>query len=198
MTSETPKPQHDSSRTPGKGRPTRTRKEAQAARRRPLVVEDRKEARQRDRERRRALAAKENQAMMTGDERHMPAQHRGRDRRLVRDVVDSRRNVGEFFVPVALVFMLVTLILPLLNPQLYGVASTAVMIVVWGGIALVILDSIILRGRLRKELTEKFGAVPQGLVTYGILRALQLRPLRLPRPMVKHGGAPMPPKMPQR
>lgn len=191
MTSETPQNPKDRSRTPGKGRPTRSRREAQAARRRPLVVEDRKEARQRDREKRRAAAARENRAMMTGDEAHMPAQHRGRDRRLVRDIVDARHNVGEYFVPVAFAFMLIGMVAPLIDPSLYGVVSTGMLIVIWGGIALVVLDSIILRGRLRRSLTERFGSVGSGLVAYGVLRAVQLRPLRMPRPQVKHGGAPI-------
>lgn len=197
MTSQTPQTPQDPSRTPGKGRPTRSRREAQAARRRPLVVEDRKEARRRDRDKRRAAAARENRAMMTGDEAHMPAQHRGRDRRMVRDIVDARRNVGEYFVPVAFAFMLIGMVVPLIDPTLYGVVSTGMLIVIWGGIALVVLDSIILRGRLRRDLTERFGAVAPGLVTYGVLRAVQLRPLRMPRPQVKHGGAPVEPKQPK-
>src|SRR5699024_8061299 len=89
-----------------KGRPTRTRKEAEAARRRPLVVDDRKEARRRDRERASRERAEAQQALMTGDESKMPLQHRGRERRLVRDLVDSRRNVAEYFFPIALIFML--------------------------------------------------------------------------------------------
>lgn len=174
----------------GKGRPTRTRKEAEAARRRPLVVTDRKEARRRDRakaQQQRMLAQK---AMMTGDEQHMPLQHRGPQRRFVRDVVDSRRNVAELFFPIALVFMVIALLLPLIRPQLYLAMSSAMLVVLWGGIALCVVDGFLLRRRLRAALTERFGEVQRGLVGYGIMRQSQIRRWRLPRPGIKHGEAP--------
>ena len=171
--SEPPHPAEQSSAPsrPGtKGRPTRTRKEAEAARRRPLVVDDRKEARKRDRER--------------------ASQERGPERRYVRDVVDSRRNVAEYFFPIALVFMLVALVLPLIRPEITTAMSTGMIVVLWGGIALCVIDSIILRRSLRAKLTERFGSVGQGLVGYGIMRAIQIRRFRLPKPQIKHGEAP--------
>lgn len=194
MTSNESETSQASVKTAGKGRPTRSRKEAQAARRRPLVATDRKEARRRDREKRREIAARQNHAMMTGDEKNMPYSHRGKERRFVRDLVDSRHNIGEYFVPVAFVFMLVALIIPLVNPNLYAAASTSMLLVMWGGIALVIVDSIILRKKIRREVTEKFGSLPAGIVSYGVMRAIQIRPWRLPKPMVKHGGEPVQPR----
>ena len=191
--SEPPHPAEQSSAPsrPGtKGRPTRTRKEAEAARRRPLVVDARKEARKRDRERASQERMEAQQALMTGDERKMPAQHRGPERRYVRDVVDSRRNVAEYFFPIALVFMLVALVLPLIRPEITTAMSTGMIVVLWGGIALCVIDSIILRRSLRAKLTERFGSVGQGLVGYGIMRAIQIRRFRLPKPQIKHGEAP--------
>lgn len=173
-----------------KGRPTRSRKEAEAARRRPLVVDDRKEARRRDRERASQQRALEQQALMNGDERHMPAQHRGAERRFVRDVVDARRNIAEYFFPVALVFMLIALVLPIISPQTTSLLSLGMIVVLWGGIALCVIDGFVLRRRLRARLTEKFGDVPAGTVGYGIMRALQIRRFRLPRAQVKHGEQP--------
>ena len=41
--------------------------------------------------------------MQTGDERNMPAKDRGPVRRFIRDSVDARWNLGEFFLPVAVV-----------------------------------------------------------------------------------------------
>jgi len=173
-----------------KGRPTRTRKEAEAARRRPLVVDDRKEARRRDRERASRERAEAQQALMTGDESKMPLQHRGRERRLVRDLVDSRRNVAEYFFPIALIFMLVALVMPLIRPNLYMAMSTGMIIVLWGGIALCVIDSLVLRRRLRAQLNEEYGEVGRGLVGYGIMRAIQIRRFRLPRAQIKHGESP--------
>ena len=130
------------------------------------------------------------QALMTGDEKNMPVQHRGPERRLVRDVVDSRRNLAELFFPIALVFMLVALVVPLFAPEMYMVMSTGMIIVLWGGILACVVDSVFLRKRLRKEITEEFGEVERGLVGYGIMRSIQIRRWRLPRPMIKHGEAP--------
>ncbi len=127
---------------------------------------------------------------MTGDEANMPAQHRGPERRLVRDLVDSRRNIAEYFFPIALVFMVIALIVPLIRMDLYTVMSTGMIIVLWGGILLCVVDGFILRRRLRAALTERYGSVGQGLVGYGIMRAMQIRRWRLPRAQIKHGDAP--------
>ncbi|NMA75668.1 MAG: DUF3043 domain-containing protein [Actinomycetales bacterium] len=187
---KTPEPETQHARPGSKGRPTRTRKEAEAARRRPLVVDDRKEARRRDRERASQERMEAQQAVMTGDEKKMPLQHRGPQRSYVRDVVDSRRNIAELFFPLALVCMLVALILPLIRPDLTTLLSTGMIIVLWGGIAMCVIDGFFLRKRLRRQLTERFGEVQQGLVGYGIMRAIQIRRFRLPRPQIKHGETP--------
>ena len=43
---------------------------------------------------------------------------------------------------------------------------------------------------LRREVTERFGDVGRGVVTYGIMRAIQIRRFRLPRAQIKHGESP--------
>lgn len=189
-TPQNPEPAPQTARPGSKGRPTRSRKEAEAARRRPLVVDDRKEARRRDREKASQDRMEAQQALMNGDEKKMPLQHRGPQRSFVRDVVDTRRNVAELFFPIALVFMLVALVLPLIRPDLTTLLSTGMVVVLWGGIALCVVDSLFLRKRLRREVTERFGEVQQGLVGYGIMRAIQIRRFRLPRPKIKHGEQP--------
>lgn len=185
---ETPAP--EASRPGSKGRPTRSRREAEEARRRPLVPNDRKAARKQDRAAQAAARNRSQQALVSGDEANMPPQHRGRDRRLVRDVVDSRRNLAEIFFPVALVFMVLALVLPLINPSLYSVLSAAMVVVLWGGILLCVIDCFLLRRRLRRALTERFGGVESGRVGYGIMRAIQIRRWRLPRAQIKHGEQP--------
>lgn len=187
---QSPEPEPQSARPGSKGRPTRSRKEAEAARRRPLVVDDRKEARRRDRERANRERAEAQRALMTGDEKRMPLQHRGPARSFVRDVVDSRWNVAELFFPIALIFMVISLFLPLIRPELTTSLSAGMIIVLWGGIAVCVIDSLLLRRRLRRLLTERFGDVERGLVGYGIMRAIQIRRFRLPRAQIKHGQAP--------
>lgn len=180
----------ESSPKSGKGRPTRSRKEAQAARRRPLVPEDRKEAKRQSKAKAREASNREHHALVTGDEEHYPVQHRGADRRLVRDVVDSRHNVAEYFLPFALIAMLVPFAIQLFAPANFQALSVFFIVVMWGGIALVILDSFLLRAKIRKALTERFGTVPSGMVSYGILRSTNIRPWRMPKAKIKHGEEP--------
>ena len=62
----------------------------------------------------------------------------------------------------------------------------------------VVVDSAILWFRLKKALVAKFGpAAARGNLMYAVLRATQLPRTRLPRPMVKRGGAPVQPKAPK-
>ncbi len=177
-----------------KNRPTPTRKEREQARKRPMVPTDRKAAAKRDRERARSQRESQRQALYSGDERGLGPRDAGPVRRYVRDVVDGRWNVGEFYLLLA--FAAIVLVL---GPQLLGLTvenaarfqliSTAVL---WGTILLVVLDCTRLARLLRKRLKERFGEDfnPKGHVAYGVSRALQIRRWRLPRPAVARGEAP--------
>src|SRR5699024_461923 len=80
--------------------------------------------------------------------------------------------------------------LPLIRPELTTMLSTGMVIVLWGGIAVCVVDSLFLRARIRRQVAERFGDVERGLVGYGIMRAIQIRRFRLPRAQIKHGQAP--------
>ena len=167
----------------GKGAPTPRRKDQEAARRRPLVPDDRKAAKAAAREAMRLERMKTRQALETGDERHLPLRDKGPHRRFVRDVVDARRNVGEYIMIAALVFVAFSFIQDI-NVQLFVMAAF------WLLILAVIADSFILRRQIRKRLTAKFGGPNQGDVWYGVTRSLQLRRFRLPKPQVARGQYP--------
>jgi hypothetical protein len=170
----------------GKGRPTPKRTVAQAANKRPLVPDDRRAARQEARARLREQRAREQQAMLTGDERHMPLRDRGPVKRYVRDYVDARWNLGEFFLPVAFVFIFINFFAMQL-PTLAALVLVALYLVV----LITITDAIIMWRRLKKRLIAKFGEVPGGTVMYAVMRAFQIRRTRLPRPTTKkHGSYP--------
>lgn len=168
-----------------KGRPTPKRSEAQTQRRRAQTVPtDRKEAMRRQREARRADLARQRQALASGDERYLPARDKGPVRRYVRDFVDSRFCVAEFFLPLAVVILILS---SLPNTQLKNIA-----LLLWlAVIALIIVDSIGIWLRLKKQLNTRFPDEPKrGAVAYGLMRTLQLRRLRLPKPQVKRGERP--------
>ncbi len=170
-------------RSKPKGVPTPRRKDQEAARRRPLVPEDRKAAKKADREAMAAERAKMRQALETGDERHMPVRDRGPQKRFVRDYVDARWSIGEFLLPVVFLYILLMFI-PGREFQLVLMYS------LYALVALVIIDSIILGSRIRKALEAKFGVAEPGTKMYAIMRALQFRRLRLPKPQVKRGQHP--------
>ncbi|MCI9887843.1 DUF3043 domain-containing protein [Micrococcales bacterium 31B] len=171
-----------------KGRPTPKRKDAEAANFRPLVITDRKAARKQESQKLREQRALEQQAMNTGDDRYMPAQHRGPERAFARQFVDARYNLGELMMPVLLVLVIGTLIAQAVTQ------STAIMlyltIAMYGFILVMVVDMVFLRRALKKAATTKFGDFPRGLGAYAIMRASQFRRLRLPKVLTKRGDYP--------
>ena len=171
----------------GKGRPTPSRSQAQARNRRPLVPSDRKAAQRAARESVRAARAQMQQALVTGDERFFPLRDRGPQKRLARDMVDARRNVGEYFLFVAFAALLLTFVTQAAaSPWLLAVST----ILIYAMAIAVLLDCILLGRRLKRAAVERFGHVERGLVGYGVSRALQIRRLRRPVPGVERGQAP--------
>ena len=171
--------------TSGKGRPTPSRKEAEAARKqRVKPTLDKKQARKQARAEGKAQRDSAYRAMVAGDERAFPARDQGPVRRFVRDYVDGRRMFAEFFLPVMLVILLLSL-LPI------GAVVQYVTLVWLVGIALVISELGWLWFQLRKQLRVRFeGRWSRGDLFYGVMRATQMRRLRLPRPAIKAGQPP--------
>ncbi|MCW5249230.1 MULTISPECIES: DUF3043 domain-containing protein [unclassified Streptomyces] len=168
-----------------KGRPTPKRSQAQSQRRSvantPMT---RKEASKRQREERRSALERQRQALANGDERYMPARDKGPVRKYARDFIDSRFNIAEYFLPMAVVILILSVIQV---PALQNAALLLWMVV----IVLIVLDSISTGFRLRKRLTERFPDTSRrGAVAYGLMRSLQMRRLRLPKPQVKRGERP--------
>lgn len=182
-----------------KGRPTPTRKEAEAARKAQLQSNkisaktkgmDKKAAKQADREAMRQERARTREALLRGDESAMPPRDRGPVRRAVRNYVDSRRTVAEFFVPVAVVVLL----LGMTRNVTIQVFVTYIWIVI---IALVVADTGFMVFKMNKMLREQYPdkADRKGVTFYAIMRAMQIRRLRLPPPQFKAGGKPVQPKV---
>jgi len=172
----------------GKGRPTPKRKDAEAANKRPLVPTDRKSAGKANKSAAREARNREYQAMQTGDERAMPPNHRGPVRKYIRDYVDGRWNLGEFFLPVAAVFLVLQISLANSAPGLAGLA----VLILYIYVIFAIVDGFIMWRGLRKRLRAKFGEdkLGRGLLMYAAMRAFQLRPTRLPKAQVKRGTKP--------
>ncbi len=169
-------------RTEAKGRPTPKRRDAEQARKaRVSAPRDRKEAMRQQREKSRAERAKVHQAMATGDERYLPARDKGPVRRFTRDYVDSRRTPAEYLLPYFLVIFIVMTI-PMRGVQAIATYLWLVAIVV------VPIDLFLMARRLKRELQTRLpNESHRGAVSYGVMRATQIRRLRLPKPQVKPG-----------
>ncbi|MFE9565046.1 DUF3043 domain-containing protein [Streptomyces sp. NPDC006487] len=168
-----------------KGRPTPKRAVAQSQRKAVVAsTGNRKEDAKRARERRRVEMTKQREALANGDERYLPNRDKGPVRRFVRDFVDSRFSVAEMFLPLAVIILVLSMVRV---PSIQNIA-----LLLWlGVIALIIVDSIGMFIRLRKALNERFPNEPKrGAVAYGLMRTLQMRRLRLPKPQVKRGERP--------
>jgi hypothetical protein len=167
----------------GKGRPTPSRREAEAARReRARPPSDRKSVAQRERAARRQAAAKVRTAMQTGDESHYVGRDRGPIRSFVRDYIDSRRTVAEFLMPILLVVLVLSF---LQSPTTAALATLAWML----AMVVIVVDLFVVGRRLRREVFRRFpDDTGKGHVMYGVLRATQMRRLRLPKPKVRPGA----------
>lgn len=166
-----------------KGRPTPKRSEAQSQRRRQAAVPaDRKAAARQAREARRADLAKQREALAGGDERYLPARDKGPVRKLARDYVDSRYHVAELFLPLAVVILVLSMF-PNMTVKDVSLLMWLVLII------LMVTQSLVSGLRLRKLLLSRFPKdAVRGAVVYGVLRTLQMRKLRLPKPQVKRGA----------
>ena len=176
-------PPVEQERTGAKNRPTPKRSVAEAANKRPLVPTDRKNASKASREQLREQRTRQRAAMLSGDEKALPARDAGPVRRYVRDFVDARYSVGEFLLPLVVIVFVLTL-----TRQAY--LALPAIVVTYGMVFAFLLDSLYLRYRLTKQLTAKFGSVERGVVFYAVTRALQLRRWRMPRPKVGRGEYP--------
>jgi len=169
-----------------KGRPTPKRSESQTQRRSVANTSmTRKDASKRQRDERRVQMDKQRQALAgRGNERDLPARDRGPVRKYARDYVDARFNVAEFFLPLAVVILVLSVVRV---PALQNIALLLWLVV----IVLILVDSFWNVFRLRKQLAERFpGESTKGAVPYALMRSLQMRRLRLPKPLVKRGERP--------
>jgi len=165
-----------------KNRPTPSRREAEAARRRPIVPADREAAKKESRQRERTERARYREGMYRGEEWALGPRDRGPQRQLIRDLVDSRWNLGEFVLPVLLVGLALSL-LPRGSAYLVGAS------VLYGVIAITLVDVFLLYRRITKEIRTRLHEEPaRGTFWYVFSRSVQMRAGRVPRPRVTRKG----------
>jgi len=165
-----------------KNRPTPKRKDSEAKRAvSSLAPTTSKESKKRDRDAARARRAASRIAYMRGDENALPARDRGPARRFVRNYVDSKRSVGEYFIPLIFVVLILSLF-PIPAVQIVAIAFMYSALIASG------INGFILSRKIRAEVETRFpGTSTKGLGMYGWLRSTQMRRLRAPKPQVQLG-----------
>lgn len=187
--------QHRTGITPGKGRPTPKRRDAER-RRGPVAPPPRtqREAIRRARGQRsaktkeevRAERAERRQKMLAGeDDKYLLPRDRGPVRAYVRDLVDGRRNVMGLFMPMALLVLLTIAVPSPLLQQVVSLTTTALLL-------LIIVEGVMLGRFVNKRVRQRFpeARTGSGIGFYAFTRATMMRRFRAPRPAVKYGQPP--------
>jgi hypothetical protein len=119
--------------------------------------------------------------MLSGDVSKLPPRERAPERVAARDVVDTRRNVGPFFLATAAVYFVGGLV-----PNGYvRFVATYLML---AGILAVTVDSVVLSRQVSRAVAEKYPNSAVRVRMYSVQRALLPARWRMPRPRVTRGG----------
>jgi hypothetical protein len=145
---------------------------------------NRKEAVKRLREKQRQTRIEAREGMMAGKDEFLPARDKGPERAVVRTIVDARRNMAGYFLPVALIVVIGA------SAQMPAFIRLGANLL-WFVLAIaVVIDSIMLTRKIKRRLLEKFpkaATPPRKHYGYAIMRSLQFRRMRIPKPAVKIG-----------
>ena len=165
-----------------KGRPTPKRRDAESARKVSSLAPARsKEEKARQKSATRAARIAQREAYLRGDENALPARDRGPIKRFIRNYVDSRRSIGEYFLPVIGIVLLVSLI-PIAAAAVIGV------VLMYTVLFASVIDGFLLSRKIKREIAARFpDASTKGLAMYGWLRSTQMRRMRAPKPGVAVG-----------
>lgn len=194
--------------TPKKGRPTPKRNEvereigvrrsafeapatpAEARKRRKelkasMSKQEYKAMKQRQKDERARERRKINERMMAGDEAYLMERDKGKEKRFVRDWVDSRRYLMNMFLPLTLI-VIVVMIFGMSNPALANMTSIFMMMI----FLVMLSEGLWLGRRINREVNSRFPDNPHGsfsLGMYAFTRATMIRRLRTPAPQKQIG-----------
>ena len=162
-----------------KGKPTPKRKEAEAKLKvSPLSPTASKDAKRALKEQARIRRLEARAAYMRGEESALPYRDKGPARRFVRNYIDERRSISEYFLVLIMLVLFLTII-PIPAVQLAAVA------LMYSSMIFMTVNGIFLSRKLKKLVAEKYPEEPtKGIGMYGWMRSTQLRRLRAPAPQV--------------
>jgi hypothetical protein len=166
----------------GKGRPTPSRKEAEAAAKAlAKTPRTRKEQAAAQRLARGSSSREVREGMKAGDERFLMARDKGPVRRFIRDYVDTKWRAGDYVLP----FMLVALMVGFVGGRDVAIGINFLVLVL---MLMGIVSTVFLRFSVRRELRRRFPDESlKGTTYYAAIRAIQMRFMRIPKAQVKIG-----------
>jgi lipopolysaccharide export LptBFGC system permease protein LptF len=153
---------------------------------RKKLQEDEKRASKAARQKRREFANEnrinEQEALRgTGKAKFLPLRDQGPQKKFIRNWADTHRSLVEFFLPVAVV----TLIVSSVVRDRFPVVSMVLTVVVYIYLFFSAINLFFLSRKLKKDIQREFGedstARGSDTVRYGIMRLLQPRFTRLPK-----------------
>ena len=162
-----------------KGKPTPKRKDAEAKLKvSPLSPTASRDAKRALKEQSRVRRLEARAAYMRGEESALPYRDKGPARRFVRNYIDERRSLSEYFLVLIMLVLFLTII-PIPAVQLAAVA------LMYSSMIFMTVNGIFLSRKLKKLVAEKYPEEPtKGIGMYGWMRSTQLRRLRAPAPQV--------------
>jgi Flp pilus assembly protein TadB len=169
----------------GKGRPTPSRKQAEAERKERLKASSSGESRKATASRTaaarttRSSRAETRKRIIAGDESVLAPRDRGPERRYARDLVDERHTVGEYFLYIAIAI----LVLGLIRVGPIAVLAQGLLVLV---VVALVVDSTLTYRRVTRAVAEKFpNSTVQSIGRYAMMRGMVTRRMRVPGPQVK-------------
>ncbi|WP_067463297.1 DUF3043 domain-containing protein [Actinomadura macra] len=166
----------------GKGRPTPKRSEAEKRRRQPITAPaSRKEAYKKVRAKQADERVRARAGMAKGEEKYLLKRDKGPVRRLARNYVDARRTFGSYLM-YALFAIVILSLMPIPAARLLGLFAPPVVLLI------VLAEGVFLSRGIKRLAAERHpDEDTRGVGLYAAMRAMQIRRLRMPAPMVKPG-----------
>jgi hypothetical protein len=165
-----------------KNAPTPKRKDAEKANKvNSISAPQTKATKGRDKAATKARRLEQRAAFMRGEESALPMRDKGPVKRFIRNYIDSRRNVGEFFLPV----VASVLVLSVIHNKFVSLIAILLM---YAAMLYTVVSGFFMSRKIRKEVAARFpGESTKGLGMYGWLRSTQMRRMRAPAPQVQRG-----------
>lgn len=181
-------PAEEQPKKAGKGKPTPARKQQELLRKKPVVGNRSPEAKRAAKRALQAERAKAREGLERGDDRYLTSRDRGPQRRLARDIVDSRFTAGQLVLPSLFIVIIVSSIRTE-DPVLDLYIQLGTLIAMWSLFVAVAIDGYFIGRKTLKVVQEKYGdKTEKGLRWYAAMRSIQMRGMRLPKPQVKLGN----------